>query len=140
MHVSNNQSSIPEGRALTYILVLPPGVPRHSSSGEVGKEISARWKKMTEDEKDEATRDLVKDLEGEKEMKALAVHSVPISAFHDVRASMDKVYEEVTISVYHSVFRRHVDFSRTSSVGFTRELVSRSPWSRSARHALNSFR
>ncbi|KAI9059665.1 hypothetical protein FKP32DRAFT_1606017 [Trametes sanguinea] len=75
---------------------LPAGAPRYSSSDkEVISEISAKWKALSDEEKIAVTEDLVKELDEQKEMKALAVQSVPISAFHDVRATLDSVFEEL---------------------------------------------
>ncbi|KAI9059828.1 hypothetical protein FKP32DRAFT_1613971 [Trametes sanguinea] len=75
---------------------LPPGAPRFSSSDKaVISEISAKWQAMSKEEKEWVKEDLVKDLDEVKEMKALAVQSVPISAFHDARATLDSVFEEL---------------------------------------------
>ncbi|KAI9069497.1 hypothetical protein FKP32DRAFT_1553814, partial [Trametes sanguinea] len=75
---------------------LPAGAPRYSSSDKtVISEISAKWKAMSDEEKASVSEDLVKDLDEQKEMKALAVQSVPISAFHDVRATLESVFEEL---------------------------------------------
>ncbi len=86
-----------DARSSTYVLLaLPPGVPKYSSSNkEVVAEISAKWAAMTKDEKDRYTVNLVKDLDEAKEIKSLAVQSVPINAFHDIRANMSTIFEEV---------------------------------------------
>lgn len=86
-----------DARSHTYVLLaLPPGVPKYSSSNkEVVAEISAKWAAMTKEEKDNYTVNLVKDLNEAKEIKLLAVQSVPINVFHDVRANMSTIFEEV---------------------------------------------
>lgn len=53
---------------------------------------------MSPEEKIEATAHLVAELDELKEMKALSVQSVPINAFHDVRATMNIIFEEVRIT------------------------------------------
>ncbi|CDO74853.1 hypothetical protein BN946_scf185004.g3 [Trametes cinnabarina] len=59
------------------------------------KKLNNAWRNMSEDEKTTATKDLIKDLDEAKEMKSLSVQNVAISAFHDVRANMDSVIEEL---------------------------------------------
>ncbi|OJT09919.1 hypothetical protein TRAPUB_13600 [Trametes pubescens] len=90
-------ASLCDARSSTYVLLaLPPGVPKYSSSNkEVVAEISAKWAAMTKEEKDNYTVDLVKDLDEVKEMKSLAVQNVPINVFHDVRANMSNIFEEL---------------------------------------------
>lgn len=78
---------------------LPAGAPRYSSTDDIRAEIRASWNAMSREEKAEASADLVAELNEVKEMKALSVQSVPISAFHDVRASMDIIFEEVRFAV-----------------------------------------
>lgn len=109
------------GRILTYQLLLPPGAPRHSSSGPESRKIAERWATMTTEEKIEATKNLVKDLDDKKEMKALAVHSVPVNTFHDVHATMNTVYEEVQVTKPGSFGTCDTDFPRTSFADFMRE-------------------
>jgi hypothetical protein len=50
---------------------------------------------MTKEEKERATDDSFKDLEDYRDMKKLAIHNVPISAFHDTQVTVKKLEDEV---------------------------------------------
>ena len=50
---------------------------------------------MSSEEKENATRDLIKDLDEHKEMHALSQQNVCINAFHDVRATLASVEDQV---------------------------------------------
>ena len=41
------------------------------------------WSAMTKQQQEEVTADAIKELEERREMRNLAVHNVPIAAFHD---------------------------------------------------------
>ncbi|KAG2367255.1 hypothetical protein BDR07DRAFT_1373058 [Suillus spraguei] len=58
---------------------------------EVGHEIAERWNAMSQQEKIDVTKDLMEDLEEHRNNKSLTSHNVPISAFHDIRATLDSV-------------------------------------------------
>ncbi|KAG1729163.1 hypothetical protein EDB19DRAFT_1913534 [Suillus lakei] len=58
---------------------------------EVGREIAEKWNAMSQQEKIDITKDLMEDLEEHCNNKSLTSHNVPISAFHDIRATLDSV-------------------------------------------------
>ncbi|KAG2031437.1 hypothetical protein BDR03DRAFT_817799, partial [Suillus americanus] len=64
---------------------------RRIKATEVGREIAERWNAMSQQEKIDVTKDLMEDLEEHRNNKSLTSHNVPISAFHDIRATLDSV-------------------------------------------------
>ncbi|KAG2029493.1 hypothetical protein BDR03DRAFT_880613, partial [Suillus americanus] len=64
---------------------------RRIKATEVGREIAERWNTMSQQEKIDVTKDLMEDLEEHRNNKSLTSHNVPISAFHDIRATLDSV-------------------------------------------------
>ncbi|KAI9061958.1 hypothetical protein FKP32DRAFT_1604441 [Trametes sanguinea] len=75
---------------------LPEGAPRYTSSNpEAMAQISAAWRALSKEQKDALVPQLVKELDEVKEMKGLSIQNVPINAFHDVRATLGTVFEEV---------------------------------------------
>jgi hypothetical protein len=59
-------------------------------------EIRDKWKAMTKDEQIAATEDELERIAGTKEMKQKAAHSVALNAFHDVRANLTSVQNQVS--------------------------------------------
>lgn len=59
-------------------------------------EISAKWRSLSESEKASHTEEALAVLRDTREMRELASHNVPINAFHDVRATLDTLDEEVS--------------------------------------------
>jgi hypothetical protein len=47
-----------------------------------------KWKKMSKEEQEEATNELLKDLEEFHDMKKLAIQNVPINVFHDTQVTV----------------------------------------------------
>ncbi|OSC99714.1 hypothetical protein PYCCODRAFT_1372588 [Trametes coccinea BRFM310] len=75
---------------------LPEGAPRYTSTDAmVLSQITETRRSMSDEEKTAATKDLVKDLDEAKEMKSLSVQNAPISAFHDARANLASIFEEL---------------------------------------------
>ncbi|KAI0371581.1 hypothetical protein BV20DRAFT_907090, partial [Pilatotrama ljubarskyi] len=56
---------------------------------------SKSWAALSREEKAEISRELVKDLDEVKEMKALSVQNVPLNAFHDACATLEAMFEEL---------------------------------------------
>ena len=50
---------------------------------------------MSKEEQEEATDELLKDLEEFCDMKKLAVQNVPINAFHNTQVTVKKLEDEV---------------------------------------------
>ncbi|KAH9846930.1 hypothetical protein C2E23DRAFT_863660 [Lenzites betulinus] len=75
---------------------LPDGAPRFScASKEVMAEIRESWNMLTPEEKAATAEKPLQELEEAREMKQLSVQNVPISAFHDGRATLQSVFEEL---------------------------------------------
>ncbi|KAH9847416.1 hypothetical protein C2E23DRAFT_711398, partial [Lenzites betulinus] len=73
---------------------LPAGAPRYSST-QLMPEIRDSWNAMSQEEKVKETEGSLKELDENKEMKKLSVQNVPISAFHDTRANLERIFEEI---------------------------------------------
>lgn len=73
---------------------LPDGEPRAKAT-ELEHEIAMVWNGMTDSEKMEATTDAIEELKEHRANKSIAVHNVPISAFHDTHVTLDKIASEV---------------------------------------------
>ncbi|KAJ8456300.1 hypothetical protein ONZ45_g18775 [Pleurotus djamor] len=59
------------------------------------KQFSEEWRTMSAEERLNATDDALKDLSEHREMKLLAPHNVPISAFHDTRANLETITHDL---------------------------------------------
>jgi hypothetical protein len=75
-------------------LALPDGTPRYRAN-QLTKRISAKWKAMSKEEQEDATDQLLKELNEFCDMKKLAVQNVPINAFHDTQVTVKKLEDEV---------------------------------------------
>ncbi|KAI0352967.1 hypothetical protein OH77DRAFT_1385253, partial [Trametes cingulata] len=56
---------------------------------------SKEWAALSPEEKAELSQKLVKDLDEVKEMRALSVQNVPLNVFHDARATLEVIFEEL---------------------------------------------
>ena len=79
---------------LTLDSELPAEAPRKKVA-ELMPEIAANWKKLTAEEKEAASAEGLKHIEDKREMKALSHQNVPLAAFHDARATLALMQEEV---------------------------------------------
>lgn len=68
---------------------------------ELVTEIGALWKSMSKDAQVDATETELVRLADTKEMKQAASHSVPLNAFHDARATLASVENEVSRICIH---------------------------------------
>ncbi|KAG1874960.1 hypothetical protein F4604DRAFT_1581917, partial [Suillus subluteus] len=68
---------------------------RRIKATKVGCEIAEKWNAMSQQEKIDVTKDLMEDLEEHRNNKSLTSHNVPISAFHDICATLDSVTQTV---------------------------------------------
>jgi hypothetical protein len=59
--------------------------------------ISEKWKGMSKEEQEAATRDGYKDLEDHHEMKHLSTRNIPIHVFHDARMTLEVLKKEVSL-------------------------------------------
>ncbi|KAG6824221.1 hypothetical protein H0H92_007626 [Tricholoma furcatifolium] len=73
---------------------LPDGVPKKKANDYMA-EIAAEWKKLSPDKRLAHTEEKVSELRDTREMRNLAPQNVPIASFHDVRATLDSVDEEL---------------------------------------------
>jgi hypothetical protein len=60
------------------------------------KEISARWKSLSKEDRIIATTECMQEIEEECEAKGLASHNVPLRAFHDARSTIQVVEKDVS--------------------------------------------
>ncbi|KAG6819073.1 hypothetical protein H0H93_015742 [Arthromyces matolae] len=58
-------------------------------------DISAAWRNMSDEQKIESTKETLKQLQETRELRDVGTHNVPISAFHDSRATLEKIGEEI---------------------------------------------
>ena len=80
---------------LTSLTELPPGAERLTASKYV-TELREIWNAMTKEERIEATKDAVEEVRQMRAARENSVHNVPIAAFHDVRANVRSVEQEVS--------------------------------------------
>lgn len=59
---------------------------------------------MSPEEQKEATVEAIKELEGVREMKSLALHNVPISAFNDAKENLVNIQTQVHSVVSSQIF------------------------------------
>jgi hypothetical protein len=74
----------------------------------VTKEISERWKSLSQEDRVTITAGCVQEIEEERETKSLATHNVPLRAFYDARNTLQVVEKEV----------------RSGSLSYLRSLIS----------------
>ena len=88
---------------LLEMLMLPTEIvelngeeaPLDRVSVVVIKEISAAWAKLSAEEKTALTAETLKELEERRENRVEGTHNTQVAACHDVRATLNKVKEEV---------------------------------------------
>ncbi|KAJ7576214.1 hypothetical protein C8J56DRAFT_800464 [Mycena floridula] len=73
---------------------LPIGIPRRKAS-DIMPEISAAWKALTTEEKSAATAGTMTKLTERREMRDLSERNVLLSSFHDTRATLSNLSEEL---------------------------------------------
>ncbi|KAF8066019.1 hypothetical protein FPV67DRAFT_1418617 [Lyophyllum atratum] len=73
---------------------LPEGVPKKKVH-ELISGIAATWKTLSDAEKTAYTQEKLTELHDTREMRDLASHNVPISAFHDTRVTLDALDDEI---------------------------------------------
>ena len=60
------------------------------------KEISARWKSLSEEDRVIVTTECMQEIEEEREARGLASHNVPLKAFHDARSTIQAVEKDAS--------------------------------------------
>lgn len=63
------------------------------------KELSARWHEMSEEEQDAATADGIEELSERHDNRKEGTHNVMIKSFHDVRATLGSIQQEVRFEI-----------------------------------------
>ncbi|KAI0069986.1 hypothetical protein K474DRAFT_1745859 [Panus rudis PR-1116 ss-1] len=75
---------------------LSDGETRHKANDkELQQRISQEWRGFTEQEKKDITKDRVAELEARRESADIGRHNTRISAFHDTRATLAHVVEQL---------------------------------------------
>jgi len=111
-YLSNEVKKINEGmlpHSIFLLSIRPRFLPPHlftdlpdgekKKVAQLSNEISRKWNAMSLDEQKAATEDLQQQLEETREMKQLSTHNVPINAFKDGRATLDRIQTEVGSSL-----------------------------------------
>lgn len=89
---------------------LPPGVRRLKSSA-LASQIALKWKQMSKEEKAQATCEGLLELQGHREMKALAPRNVPVDVFHDARRTLQGIEAEVASQCsFHAISLTYILF------------------------------
>ena len=65
----------------------------------VTKEISARWKSLSQEDRIAITTECMQEIKEEREARDLALHNVPLRAFYDVRSTVQMVEKEVSATL-----------------------------------------
>jgi hypothetical protein len=76
-------------------LALPPGAPRVKASA-YATEISAVWKTLSPEEKEEFSTDAMQSLKEQRENKSAGMHITPLSKFHDARSTLAAMEKHVS--------------------------------------------
>lgn len=66
----------------------------------VTKEINARWKLLSQEDRVAVTAGSMQEIEEERKAKDLASHNVPLRAFYDARSTVQAVEKEVSNTCY----------------------------------------
>ncbi|EKM48410.1 uncharacterized protein PHACADRAFT_202850 [Phanerochaete carnosa HHB-10118-sp] len=77
----------------------PEGGSRRKPT-ELAAMLKAEWDQKTPDEKNECTREAREELKEQRETKKAGGHNVPLSVFHDVRATIAMIEREL-IALYY---------------------------------------
>ena len=76
---------------------LPEGAQRKKANELMGP-ISDKWRTISNEECESYTEETVAALCDTRKMRELGSHNVPISSFHDVRVTLEKLEEEIILS------------------------------------------
>ena len=92
---------------------------------DVSKEISERWKSLSEEDRIAITDGCMQEIEEQREAKDLAAHNVPLRAFHDARSTMQVMEKEVRTIIIYVSDPRSIDLDHAHSyLNCTQELDS----------------
>lgn len=86
------------GQAARAADATRPDVPegeRRSMITALVKDLRVTWNAMTREQQIEVTKDAVKELEDQREVRSLAVRNVAKSCYHDTRATLASIEERV---------------------------------------------
>ncbi|KAI0083030.1 hypothetical protein BDY19DRAFT_864865, partial [Irpex rosettiformis] len=85
---------------------------------DIMPQLREEWNGLSSTEKSDLTEEWVTKLEETREMKAHAVHNVPINAFHDARATLKSVHEKL-MNLHHRSGHEFIVIScRSDSTGY----------------------
>ena len=57
------------------------------------------WNKMSYDEQKAATAPAIQAIKDEREVKVLAKHNIPISAFHDIKKTLESIENQASFFI-----------------------------------------
>ncbi|KAJ3551487.1 hypothetical protein NM688_g4676 [Phlebia brevispora] len=63
---------------------------------ELSSELCTVWAEMSKEEQIEITKDVMKELQKQRDMKKYAVQNMPIAAYHDVKSTLQCIEDEIT--------------------------------------------
>lgn len=78
---------------------LPEGEPKKTIGDvEVKEMIKNKWASMSKEEQEAATNERIQEMEEDREVEALGKHTTENSSFHDVKATVEVVENQVSHS------------------------------------------
>ena len=83
-------------RNVPWLTYAPEENPAGVNLTEVTREISERWKSLSQEDRITITAGCMEEIEEEREMKTLVAHNVPLKAFYDARSTLQTVEKEVS--------------------------------------------
>ncbi|KAH9894834.1 hypothetical protein C8Q73DRAFT_638972, partial [Cubamyces lactineus] len=104
---------------------------RKRISSDIIKELAARWRGMSAEERSEAVGDGVEQLSERQEMREHGVHNVPINAFNDIRTSLEILTKQLDylngrtgVDIFLVAVRHDTDQYNRPFVFYTNERIA----------------
>ena len=79
-----------------WLTCTPEENPGAVNLTAVTREISERWKSLSNEDRITVTADCMQEIEEDREVKSFASHNVPLTAFYDARSTLQAVEKEVS--------------------------------------------
>lgn len=74
---------------------LPPG--ERLKAPEITAIAKQTWQKMSYEEQKAVTAPVIQELKDEREVKVLAKRNVPLSAFHDIKKTLEGIENQASL-------------------------------------------